>query len=122
MSRLHFLKENLAASATAAMTLLPYTGAEYYAQRAGRVRSLTTMLTEARSGGTLTVKVTKNGAAQTALNLTIDATATQFNEAYGDQDDLTFAAGDRLGVQAVTSGFGPTTSDAIAILELDEGV
>lgn len=120
--RLHFLKENVASSATAAMTLLPYTGSEYYVQRAGRVRTLTAFLTEARAGGDLTVKVTKNGVAQTALNLTIDASTTQFDEAYGDQDDLTFAAGDRLGVQVVTAGFGPTTSDAIAILELDEGV
>jgi hypothetical protein len=122
MPRLHFLKENLAASATGAMALLPYGGTDYYAQRAGRVRSVTALLTEARAAGSLTVKVTKNGAAQTALNLTIDGSATQFDEAFGDRDDLVFAAGDRLGVQAVTSGFGPTTSDAIAVLDLDEGV
>ncbi len=122
MPRLHYLKENLAATATVAMSLLPYGGGEYYAQRTGRVRSITAFLTEPRTAGTLTVKVTKNGVAQAALNLTFDAAATQFNEAYGDRDDLTFVAGERLGVQAVTSGLGPTTSDAIAILDIDEGV
>lgn len=120
--RLHFLKENLPGSATSAMTLLPYGGTEYYAQRAGRVKSLTTFLTEARSAGTATFKVTKNGAAQTVLNTTIDGSATQYDEAFGDQDDLTYQAGERLGLQGVTSGWTPTTSDAIGILELDEGL
>lgn len=119
--RLHFLKENISGTATAAMTLLPYAGTEYSAQRAGRVRSLTALLTEARTAGTLTIKITKNGTAQTVLNLTIDATATQYDETFGDQDDLTYAAGDRLGVQVVSASFTPTTSDAVAILDLDEG-
>ena len=122
MPRLHYLKENLGATATVALGLLPYGGTEYYAQRTGRVRSLTALLTEPRSAGTLTLKVTKNGAAQAALNLTLDAGATQFNHAFVDRDDLTFVAGERLGVQAVTSGFGPTTADAVAILDLDEGL
>ncbi len=121
-TRLHFLKENLSGTATAAMTLLPYGGTEYYAQKAGRVKSITSFLTEPRTAGTLTVKVTKNGAAQTALNLTMDASVTQYDEAFGDQDDLTYAAGDRIGLQAVTASWTPTTSDAIGILELDEGL
>jgi hypothetical protein len=120
--RLHFLKENLAGSATAAMTLLPYAGSEYHAQRAGRVKAVTGFLTEPRTAGTATVKVTKNGVAQAALNLTLDAGAIQFDEAYGDQDDLTYAAGDRIGIQVVSAAFTPTTSDAIGILELDEGL
>lgn len=122
MPRLHFLKENLPASATSSMTLLPYAGTEYYAQRNGRVRSVTALLTEARTAGTLTLKVTKNGVAQTALNLSIDASATQYDEAFGDRDDLTFAAGDRIGLQVVSASFAPTTSDAVGLLELDEGM
>lgn len=122
MPRLHYLKENLAASATAPLTLLPYAGSDYYAQRTGRVRSVTAFLTEPRTAGTLTVQVTKNGVAQTALNLTLDASATRYDEAFGDGNDLTYAAGDRLGVQAVTSGFAPTTSDVVAVVELDEGL
>ena len=118
--RLLFLKENLPGSATSAMTLLPYAGTEYYAQRAGRVRGLTAFLTEARTAGSLTFKVTKNGAAQAALNVAIDGSAVQYDEVFGDADDLTYAAGDRLGLQVVSSGFTPTTSDAIGILELDE--
>src|SRR5688572_506646 len=114
--RLHFLKENLAGAATAATTVLPYTGTEYYAHRAGRATSLT----EPHTAGTATGKVTKNGAAQSTLNLTLDGNATQFDEAYGHQDDLTYAAGDHLGVQVVTAAFTPTTSDAIALLDLDE--
>lgn len=120
--RLHFLKENLPGSATSPMTLLPYGVTDYYTQRAGRVKSLTTFLTEAHSAGTATFKITKNGAAQTVLNTAIDANATIFDEAFGDQDDLTYQAGDRLGLQVVTSGWTPTTSDAIGILELDEGL
>jgi len=122
MQRLHFLKENIPGTATSAMTLLPYGGTEYYAQKAGRVKSVTAFLTEARSAGSATFKITKNAAAQTVLNATIDANATIFDEAFGDQDDLTYQAGDRIGLQAVTAGWTPTTSDAIGILELDEGL
>ena len=122
MPRLHYLKENLSGSATAAMTLLPYGGTDYYAQRAGRVKSIIALLTEPRTAGTATVKVTKNAAAETVLNLTIDASATQYDEAFGDQYDLTYQAGDRIGLQVVTASFTPTTSDAIGILELDEGI
>ena len=122
MPRLHFLKENVAGTATAALTLLPYAGSEYHAQRAGRVRGLTGLLTEALTAGTLTFKITKNGTAQTVLNLSMSTTVVQYDEAFGDQDDLTYAAGDRLGVQVVSSGFTPNTSDAVAILDLDEGV
>lgn len=120
--RLYFLKENLPGTATSPMTLLPYTGSEFYAQRAGRVKSVTTFVTEARSAGSATFKVTKNGAAQTVLNTAIDGSATQFDETFGDQDDLTYQAGDRIGLQVVTAGWTPTTSDAIGILELDEGI
>lgn len=122
MPRLHFLKENIPGSATSAMTLLPYSGTDYYAQRAGRIRGLTALLTEARSAGTLTFKVTKNGAAQTVLNATIDAGAIIYDEVYGDQDDLTYEAGDRLGLQVVSAGFTPTTSDAVGILDVEEGL
>lgn len=119
--RLHFLKENLPGSATTAMALVPYGGTEYYAQRAGRVKSLTGFLTEARTAGTATFKITRNGAAQSVLNAVIDSGATILDEVFGDQDDLTYQAGERLGVQVVTSGFTPTTSDAVGILEVDEG-
>ena len=91
-------------------------------ERAGRVRGLTAFLTEARSAGSLTFKVTKNGSAQTALNAAIDSGAVQYDEVFGDAGDLTYAAGDRLGLQVVSSGFTPTTSDAVGILELDEGL
>jgi hypothetical protein len=119
-TRLHFLKENLSGTATAAMALLPYGGTEYYAQHAGRVKSVTALLTEPRTGGSLTVKVTKNGAAQTVLNLTLDGSAPQYDETFGDSDDLTFAAGDRIGLQAVTASWTPTTSDAVGLLEVEE--
>ncbi len=119
-TRLHFLKENLSGTATAAMTLLPYGGTEYYAQHAGRVKAVTALLTEPRTAGTLTLKVTKNGAAQTVLNLTLDASATQYDEAFGDSDDLTYQAGDRIGLQAVTAAWTPTTSDAVGLLEVEE--
>lgn len=121
MTKLHFLKENIAGTATAAMTLLPYTGTEYYAQRAGRVKALTALLTEARTAGALTFKITKNGTAQTVINATIDASAIQYDEVFGDKDDLTYAAGDRIGLQVISASFTPTTSDAVGILELDEG-
>jgi len=60
--------------------------------------------------------------AQTVLNLTIDPSAVQRDEASGDQDDLTYQAGDCIGLQVVTAGFTPTTSDAVGILELDDGL
>ena len=122
MPRLHFLKENIPGTATSARTLLPYGTSEYYAQRAGRVKALTAFLTEARSAGTATFKITKNATAQTVLNATIDANATILDEAFGDQDDLTYQAGDRIGLQVVTASWTPTTSDAIGIVDLDEGL
>ena len=118
--KLYFLEENLAGSATQACVLVPYAGNEFFAQRNGRVRSLTALVTELWTAGTLTVKVTKNGTAQTVLNCLIDTTNRQFDEAFGDLDDLTYSAGDRIGVQAVTSGWTPTTSDLLAILDLDD--
>jgi len=118
--RLHFLKENLSGTATAAMTLLPYGGTDFFAQRAGRVKSVTAILTEARTAGTLTIKVLKNGAAQTVLNLVLDSSSTQYDETFGDLDDLTYSAGDRIGLQAVTAAWTPTTADVVGILELDD--
>lgn len=122
MTRLHFLKENIPGSATTALTLVPYAGTEFFAQKSGHVSRLTAFLTEARTAGTLTFKVTKNGTAQSAVNATIDANATQYDEVFGDSDDLTFLAGDRIGVQVVSASFTPTTSDAVAVLDLSESM
>ncbi len=122
MTRLYWLYENLAGTATNTATLLPYTGTLYYARRAGRVRSVTVVLTEARTAGTAIAKVVKNGTAATTLNVTIDGTNTRFKEAFGDLDDLTFVAGDSIGVQVVTSGWTPTTSDAFVLVELEESL
>ncbi len=120
--QLHFLKENIAGTATAAMTLLPYGTTEYYLQKSGHVSRITVMLTEARTAGMLTFKITKNGTAQTVLNGTIDSGAAQYEEVFGDNDDLTFQAGDRIGLQVVSASFTPTTSDAIGIVELQESL
>ena len=120
MPRLYYLKENVSGTATAAATLLPYGGTEYYAQRAGRVRALTLLATEARTAGTLTAKVRVNGAASSVLAPQLTSAPSQFAEAFGDEDDLTYAAGARIGIDIITAGWTPTTSDAIAILDLEE--
>ena len=122
MQRLHFLKENISGSATVAMSLLPYVTTEYSIQKSGHVSRITIMLTEARTGGTLTFKITKNGTAQAVLNAAIDATTTQYDEVFGDGDDLPFQAGDRIGLQIVSASFTLTTSDAVGIVELEEAL
>ncbi len=120
--QLHFLKENISGTATASMTLLPYGGNEYYVQKSGHISRITIVLTEARTAGTLTFKITKNGAAQTVLNAAIDSGSTQYEEVFGDNDDLAFLAGDRIGLQVVSAGFTPTTSDAVGIVTLEEAL
>lgn len=121
MTRLFFIYSNPAGTASNVATLLPYTGTDYYAQKAGRVKSVTIVASSARTAGTLTGQVLINATADTVINPAIGANNTQFAEKFGDRDDLTFVAGDRIGLQAVTAGWTPTTNTIIGIVEIDEG-
>ena len=79
--------------------------------RAGSIIGVSVASAEARSAGTLTVEVYKNGVA-TGLTAVIDGTNTQYG--YGTQavGSDTFTARDRLDVRVTTDGtWAPTTAD-----------
>lgn len=77
---------------------------------AGALIGISVALRSARTAGTLTFEVYKNNVA-TGLIATVDGTNTQF--AYTTQAETadTFAAGDRIGVVMVGTGFTPTGTD-----------
>lgn len=82
--------------------------------RAGSIIGIAINALNARTAGTMTVEVYKNGAA-TGLTAVIDGTNTQY--AYGVQATGldTFVAGDRLDVRGTSASFAPATgSDSIA--------
>jgi hypothetical protein len=111
-------QDNVAGTQTAVQLQKPGTPglAGYVAPRAGRLLGAAIRSSEARTGGTLTIRATKNG---TAFGpnpiLRLDATDTTFDtyvEApIDDIADRDFAAGDLLGAQITTSGWTPTTAD-----------
>lgn len=116
---------NLAASATAAMeamfldgTTVSRSTGDFYISRNGEVIGITAIANANRTGGTATVELTVNGVAQTfdgGATCVLDATNTRRHAvlvATGDGEDVT--AGQRVGLQVTTSGWGPTTVELIA--------
>lgn len=77
----------------------------------------------ARTAGTATFEPRKNGSATGVISAVLDGTNTQY--AYDTAEvfesaNLEVAAGDRLSVRMVTSGFTPTTADVAVTLYLQE--
>jgi len=118
-----FLRENLAASLNNAnLNLLGYTSeTDFVLPFAGVVKRFRIIMTEARTAGTATFTVRKNGTAiTTPAAQVINASTPQFIDAIVDEASATsFAKGDKLSVVVTTdAGWLPTTSDAIAIVTL----
>jgi hypothetical protein len=88
--------------------------------RAGSVTGISARTEGARTGGTCTVDVTKNGTA-TGLQAVIDATNTQQHQATQAKDTDTFAAGDRIGVDITTdaSWAAGSTPSIIVTVEVE---
>lgn len=100
----------------------------FRAARAGSVTGVVVNATEARTAGTLTIKVFKNtglaGATGTqlgTLTAVLDGTNTNKKATTQAKDVDTFAAGDELYLTITTdSGWLPTTSDIRAALEIED--
>lgn len=89
--------------------------------RAGSIVGLNTRLTTACTAGTLTVTVTKNGAAGTLSVATTSASNTTGGQSTQAAGVDTFVAGDLVGIQLTTSvGWLPITDDVEAWLEIVE--
>lgn len=81
--------------------------------RAGQIIGISFSINNTRTGGTCQLQVRKNGVAQTGLGqiINIDGSNPVYNYIeFGSP--IAYAAGDRITAQTVTTGFGPTGSDA----------
>ncbi len=97
------------------------TGAVKYVvmRQAGSITGISIASSEARSAGSLTVEVSKNGA---GVGLTVVLNASNTTYHYGTQakGTDTFVAGDRVGVLATTSAdWAPTTADIDIAVEVE---
>jgi hypothetical protein len=126
---LSWAETNLTASQTALQmdrpnaTNLNTTTSEAYMPYAGSIVGIEVGGSAARTAGTATFEVYKNGAA-TGLTAVIDGTNTQYVRTTQVPGTDTFAAGDYIDVRETTTGtFAPTTSEYVATvwLEINEG-
>ena len=94
-------------------------GSSFLAPRAGSVTAVAVYSNAARTGGTLMVTVTINGAA-TSLTATLDGTNTTFNAGTSAKDTIVVAAGDLIGATITTdASWAPTTADIRVTVELE---
>jgi hypothetical protein len=92
----------------------------WIAPRAGSVTGIAVHSNAARTGGTLTAKVFKNGAQLGALTAVLDGTNTTFKATTQAKDTDNFNAGDILDIRIATdSGWSPTTADIRGVLEVE---
>lgn len=110
-----FGEDNLAASLTDSQLYRTIQGVQLQiptvTTHAGSIIGISVASSEARTAGTATFEVFKNGIG-TGLTTVLDATDTQY--AFGVQAEGvdTFAAGDRIDVRVTTDGsWAPTTAD-----------
>lgn len=115
-----FGEDNLAASLTDSQLYRNVQGVEaqipVVMDRAGDILGIAVASSEARTGGTATFEVYKNGVA-TGLTVTLDGTNTQYNSATQAAGTDSYVAGDRLDVRVTTDGtWAPTTADVEAVI------
>lgn len=92
---------------------------EVFLPRAGSITGVWVHSDEARTAGTLTVEVYKNGVA-TGLTAVLDGTNTTFDSTTQAKDLDTFVAGDQLDLRFTTdAGWLPVTADIRAGLEVE---
>lgn len=90
--------------------------------RAGSVIGISVAATDARTAGSVTFEVYKNGSG-TGLTVTLDGSNTTYNHATQAVGLDTFAAGDRIDVRATKSAYTPATNarfEASVTLEVNE--
>lgn len=122
-----FTMNDLAATASTQLRTIFATGTTAFtlaaldpvAPRAGRVIGITMTSSEARTGGTATARARIAGSA-----LDFDGGSVQLNGTNTQRvaglvsyaEGVSFNAGNRLGIEVVTSGWGPTTADFVGWL------
>lgn len=108
-----WLQDNVAALQTAVALAVGTTPTrnERIVTRGGSIIGVVVLSNEARTAGTMTVEVTKNGVG-TGLTAVLDATNTTFKATTQAKDADTFVAGDRIGAIITTDAtWAPTTAD-----------
>lgn len=97
-----------------------YAPKSWVAPRAGSILGIAVKSNAARTAGTLTVEVYKNGSTATGLQAQLNGTDTQFASGYQKRGADNFAAGDYLQVKITTDGsWAPTTADIRAMIEVE---
>lgn len=119
-----FGEDNLAASLTNSQLYRNVQGIEaqipLVMSHEGAIVGLAVASSEARTAGTATFEVYKNGAA-TGLTAVLDATDTQYASSTQAASLDTFVAGDRLDVRVTTDGsWAPTTADVEAVVSVSQ--
>lgn len=87
--------------------------------RQGSITGIVVRSTEARSAGTLTVEVYKNGVG-TGLTAVLNGSNTTFKTTLQAKDADGFVAGDQIDVRITTDGsWAPTTADILVSIEVE---
>ena len=121
-----FGEDNLAASLTDSQLYRNVQGVALQVpvvvSHSGDIIGVTVASSEARTAGTATFEVFKNGTG-TGLSVVLDGTDTQYAAAAQATGLDTFASGDRLDVRVTTDGsWAPTTADVEASIVIADGV
>lgn len=114
-----FFQDDVAASQTSVALSNGMSTRGYAAPRAGSVLAIVVKSNDARTAGTLTVEVTKNG---TGIGLTavLDGTNSTSKVTTQDKDTDAFVVGDDIGVDITTDGsWAPTTADINVTVEVE---
>lgn len=90
--------------------------AGFYAKSAGKVTDIAIHLSSARTAGSVIGKWMKNGVVQTGT-VTI---STAVDKAITSSLSVTYAAGDIIQLQTVTSAFTPTGADAVITIYMED--
>lgn len=112
---LFFYAKSVPASATTPTNLLGYTSeTRWVATRAGSLQRRLVMLIDAVTVPAVTGTVKKNGAAM-ALAVTVNTSALLLENK--TDPGITYAPGDLIELELVSSGLAPTTADALSLIE-----
>lgn len=115
-------QDDVVASQTAVVLTRAAAGAlptAWIAPRAGSIIGVAVLSTEARTAGTLTVEVFKNGSG-TGLTAVLDGTNTTLKVTQQAAGLDTFAAGDQLDLRITTdAGWLPVTADIRGAIEVE---
>lgn len=109
-----FVVSSLAGSGTQTMSV-GSSVEETVTMEAGSIIGISVAMNDARSAGTATFEVYKNGSG-TGLTVTINGTNTQFHYATQARGSDTFVAGDRLTIVATSSSLGGANNASAQIL------